>query len=68
MSAKYYQKNKEGLQEKAHKKDIKISLKNKTKKRGNMVVKVKKISQMIKNKSLLSTEKNITDWEKTPYY
>ena len=30
LSAKYYEKNKEGLQEKAHKKDIKISLKNKT--------------------------------------
>ena len=33
-----------------------------------MVVKVTKISEKMKNKSLLSTEKNIIEREKTPYY
>ena len=33
-----------------------------------MVVNVTKISEMLKNKSLLSIEKNIIEWEKTLYY
>ena len=32
-----------------------------------MVINIIKISQKMKNKSLLSTEKNITEWEKMPY-
>ena len=47
---------------------MKIFLKKKKKKRGNMVVNVAKISQKLKNKCLLSTEKNITESEETPYY
>ena len=35
---------------------------------NNMVVNVTKISQKMKNKSLLSLEKNIIEWEKTSYY
>ena len=49
-------------------KDIKIFLKKKNKKSNNMVVNVTKISQRRKNESLLSIEKNIIEWEKTPYY
>ena len=33
-----------------------------------MVVKDTKISQKMKNKRWLSIEKNITKWEKSPYY
>ena len=33
-----------------------------------MVVNVVKISQMMKNKDLLSKEENIIEWEKTLYY
>ena len=33
-----------------------------------MVVNVTKISEKVKNKSLLSIEKNIIEWEKTLYY
>ena len=29
---------------------------------------VTKISQKMKNRSLMSKEKNITEWEKLPYY
>ena len=58
LSAKYYQENKERLQKKLVK-DIKIFLKKKKKKRDNMVVNVTNISQKMKNKSLLSIEKNI---------
>ena len=39
--------------------EIKIFLKKKKKKCDNMVVKVTKISEKMKYKSLLSTEKNI---------
>ena len=63
LSAKYYQENKERLQKKLAK-DIKIFLKKKKKKSGNMVVNVTKISQMMKNKSLLSIEKKIIEREK----
>ena len=60
LSAKYYQQNKERLQKKLVK-DIKIILKTKKKKSGNMVMNITKISQKTKNKSLLSIEKNITE-------
>ena len=55
-SAKYYQNNKERLQKK-HVKDIKVFLKKKKKKSGNMIVNNTKIYQKTKNKSLLSIEK-----------
>ena len=57
LSAKYYQENKERLQNKLAK-DIKIFLKKKKKKSDNMVVNVTKISQKVTNKSLLGIEKN----------
>ena len=66
-SAKYYEENKERLQKKLVK-DIKIFLKKKKKKSGNMVVNVTKISQKMKNKSLLSKEKNIIEREKLLCY
>ena len=52
LSAKYYQENKEGMTKKLAK-DIKIFLKNKKKKSGNILVNVRKISQRMKNKSFL---------------
>ena len=58
LSAKCYEENKERLQKKLVK-DIKIFLKMKKKKSDNMVVNVTKISQKMKNKSLLNIEKNI---------
>ena len=60
ISAKYCQENKEKLHKKACER-IKIFLKNKKKKSDNMVVNVTKISQKMKNKSLLSIEKNIME-------
>ena len=65
LSAKYYQENKEGLQKKKLVKDIKIFLRPKTKKSDNRVMDITKISQEMKNKSLL--EKNITEREKVLY-
>ena len=56
LSAKYYQENNERLQKNLVK-DIKIFLRKKKKKSSNMVVNVTKISQKMKNKSLLSVEK-----------
>ena len=67
LSAKYYQENKESLQ-KMLPKDIKIFLKKERKKSGNMVVNGTKISQKLENENLLITEKNITEWEKIPFY
>ena len=61
LSAKYYQENKERLQKKKLLKDIKTFLKKKKKKSDNMFVNVTKISQKIKNKRLLSAEKNIIE-------
>ena len=58
VSAKYYQENKERVQKKLVK-DIKIFLKKKKKKSDNMVMNITKIFQKMKNKSLLSIEKNI---------
>ena len=63
LTAKYYRENKERLQKKLAK-DIKIFLKNKKKKIDNVVMIVIKISQKMKSKSLLSTEKYITEWKK----
>ena len=60
LTAKYYRENKERLQKKLAK-DIKIFLKNKKEKIDNVVMIVIKISQKMKNKSLLSTEKYITE-------
>ena len=63
LSAKYYQENKEIIQKNLVK-DIKIFLRKKKKKSNNMIVNVTKISQKIKNKSLLSIEKNVIEREK----
>ena len=57
LSAKHYQENKERAQKKKLVEDIKIFLKRKKKNSNNMVVNVKKISQTMKNESLLSIEK-----------
>ena len=59
LSAKCYQENKGILQKKKLAKDIKIFLKKKKKKSNNMVMKVKKISQKMKNINWLSVDKNI---------
>ena len=55
-SAKHYQENKERVQKKLVE-DTKICLERKKKNSNNMVVNVKKISQTMKNESLLSIEK-----------
>ena len=54
LSGKYCQENKGRLQKKKFVKDSKIFLKKKKKKSDNMDVNVTKISQKMKNKSLLS--------------
>ena len=56
LSAKYYQKNKEKIQKKLLK-DIRIFSKEEKEKKNNMVMNVTKISQKMKNKSLLTIEK-----------
>ena len=63
-AAKYYQNNKERLQKKLVK-DIKVFLRKKKKKSNNAVVNYTKISQKMKNKSLLSIEKNIIKSKKS---
>ena len=60
LSAKYDQENKGRLQKNLVK-DIKIFLKKKKNKNNSMVVNVTKISQKMKNKILLSVEKNIIE-------
>ena len=55
-SAKFYQDNKERLQEKLAK-DIKVFLKKKMGKNNKMIVNDKKIYQKMKNKSLLNIVK-----------
>ena len=60
LSVKCYQENKERLQKKLVK-DIKTFLSKKKEKSENMVVKITKISRKMKNKSLLSIEKNIIE-------
>ena len=57
-SAKYYQNNKERLQKNLLK-EVKVFLKKKKKKSNNMVVNDTKIYEKMKNKTLLSIEKNI---------
>ena len=66
LSAKYQKIKKD--YKKQLTKDVKIFLKNKKKKSGNMVVNVTKISQKMKNKSLLSIENNVIKRERTLYY
>ena len=63
LSAKYYKENKRKIKKKLMK-DIKIFLKKKKKKSENMVVNVTKISQKMKNKSLLSPEKSLYNYKK----
>ena len=58
-SAKYYQNNREILQEKLVK-VIKIFLKKKNKKSNNMIVNNTKIYLKMKNKNWLSIEKHTT--------
>ena len=58
----YYQENKERLQKKTYERNQNPS--KEKKKSVNMVVSVTKISQKMKNKSLLSIEKNIVKWKK----
>ena len=58
LSAKHYQENKERLQKNLVK-DIKFFLKKDKKKSYNMVVNNTKISQKMKNKSLLSIKKKL---------
>ena len=58
LSVKYYQENKERLQKKLTK-DIKIFLKKKKEKSGDMVENVTKISQKMKDKNFESIDKNI---------
>ena len=60
LSAKYYQENKEKLQKKLAK-DIKIFIKKNNKKSDNMVMNIIKISQKMKNKSLLKIEENVIE-------
>ena len=66
LSAKYQKIKKDYIKQLT--KDVKIFLKNKKKKSGNMVVNVTKISQKMKNKSLLSIENNVIKRERTLYY
>ena len=66
LSAKYQKIKKD--YKKQLTKDVKIFLKNKKKKSGNIVVNVTKISQKMKNKSLLSIESDIIKRERTLYY
>ena len=49
-------------------KEIKSFLKKAREKSDNMVADITKMYQKKKNKSLLSIEKNITEWEKMLYY
>ena len=56
LSAKYYQENKERLQKKFMK-----DLSKAEKEKSNMIMNDTKIYQKMKNKSLLSLEKNIIE-------
>ena len=60
LPAIYYQENKKRPQKNLLK-DIKIILKKKKKKSSNMVLNIIKTSQNMKNKILLSIEKNIIE-------
>ena len=65
-SAKYYQNNKEKLQKKASERYQSPS-KEEKEKTDSMVVNDTKVYQKMKNKSLLTVEKNIK-WENMSYY
>ena len=58
----YFQENKERWQKKACERYQNLS--KKEKKSNNMVVNVTKVAQKRGEKSLLSIEKNIIEWEK----
>ena len=60
LSAKYYQENKEILQKEAGERYQNLS-KEEKEKNDNRVKNVTKIPQKMKNKSLLSIEKNIVE-------
>ena len=60
LSAKYYQENKERLQKEAGERYQNLS-KEEKEKNDNRVKNVTKIPQKMKNKSLLSIEKNIVE-------
>ena len=66
-SAKFYQINKERLQKKLAR-NIGVFLKKKKKKVTIWLWTIETFYQKVKNKSLLSIEKRIIKWEKTPYY
>ena len=66
LSARYYQENIERLQKKACVTYQNLS-KEERENSSNMSVNVTKKSQKMKNKSLLSIEKNIREWAKTLY-
>ena len=59
-SAKYYQENRKRVQKKAPERYQYLS-KEEKEKSDNMVMNVTKIFQKMKNKTLLSIEKNITE-------
>ena len=65
LSAKYYQENKDRLQKRACKRYQNLSKEEKEEKQqyGR-----EKMSQKMKNKSLLSIEKNIIEQKKIPNY
>ena len=67
LSAKCYQENKRRLQKRARERYQNLS-KEEKEKSYNMVLNVTEISQKMKNKSLLSIEKNIIQCEKMLYY
>ena len=60
LSGKYYQENKERLQNKARERYQNLS-KKENEKTNNMVAKVTKISQKMKNNCLFNIEKNVIE-------
>ena len=66
-SDKYFQNNKERLQENLVK-DWKFFLKEEKKASDNMVLNDTKVYQKMKNESLLVIKKKIIKWAKTTYY
>ena len=60
LTAKYYQENIERLEKKLAKYIKNLSKQEKVKK-NNMVTNIRKVSQKMKNKNLLSIEQNITE-------
>ena len=66
LSAKYYQEINTDYKKLV--KGFKNFLMKKKKKRDTMVKNVRKISQKMKNKSLLSIERNVMECEKMPNY